>query len=137
MKIARALPEWFNELGLRDMNKDFDVEEGFVAEVDDKIVGFITHKPLRKDERELTWIGLLKEFQRKGIGTRLFKRLEKKLKDKGIKWLQVLTVAETEDYEPYERTRNFYHKVGFKDVKIKKKAGGKKEDMLVLKKEIG
>jgi len=121
MKIGRKLhPKWFDRFAIKQsMPLDLKIHKGFVAEERGKVLGFVTYTS-NEGETKISWIGADPKFQRKGIGTKLLKRLEKELKKLGIKELRVETVAESEKYEPYEITRAFYQKMGFKVERIRK-----------------
>lgn len=80
-------------------------------------------------------MGINPEFQKKGIGTKLIKKLEKELKKIGVKELRVDTLAESIKYKPYESTRAFYKKMGFKVEKVtkrKSKDTGEEFDLATL-----
>lgn len=61
-----------------------------------------------EDYAELYSIGTIAIVQGKGIGTQLIKRLEKQLKEQGVKKISLTT-----DYINNEATLNFYQKNGF------------------------
>jgi hypothetical protein len=46
LEVARALPQWFTQAGLEEMAHDFSLQEGFVATMGERIVGFITYESL-------------------------------------------------------------------------------------------
>lgn len=80
----------------------------FVAEVDEKIVGFANFSPVQKDGKiELGAIYLNPAYQGKGIGTSL---LAKGIKMDGVKKLIVNVEKEN------EKGMNFYHAKGFEFV---------------------
>jgi GNAT superfamily N-acetyltransferase len=85
---------------------------------------------------ELTWIGGRPDFQRKGIGRRLVEAIEQELSRRGVKTLEVSTVASTVHYEPYALTRRFYHAIGFSDVRVEPKGFPSGDDKLPLRKQI-
>ena len=41
LEIARALPSWFTPSGIRSMQVDLRYQSGWVATLEDRIVGFI------------------------------------------------------------------------------------------------
>ena len=49
-----------------------------------------------------------------GAGEMLFFEFERIMKERDINILQVKTLGESVEYPPYDRSRNFYRKVGFK-----------------------
>ncbi|WP_240913649.1 hypothetical protein [Thermococcus sp. JdF3] len=48
LEIAKELPEWFNEAGLRAMGRDLREEKTFVAVEGEEVLGFVTVKPLNE-----------------------------------------------------------------------------------------
>ena len=58
-------------------------------------------------------MGILKEYHRMGIGSELMERAEEYCQQKGLVYLTVKTLDGSVDFEPYERTRRFYEKMGF------------------------
>ena len=84
-------------------------------------------------------MGVDPKFHGKNIGTKLLEALERELKNIGLKELRVETLAESIEYEPYEKTRLFYKKMGFKPEKIRKiksKATGDILDLVTLVKKL-
>ncbi|MGA3107904.1 MAG: GNAT family N-acetyltransferase [Candidatus Bathyarchaeia archaeon] len=137
LEIARSLsPEWFSELGIKDIARDLQIEKGLIAEEDGKAVGFVIY--CAKDDRtaELSWIGVRPEIHRKGIGRALVSALEASLAQRGFRTLEVSTVAATIEDESYSRTRSFYRAVGFSDVQIDMKWYPSGADRLLLKKPL-
>ena len=138
LEIAKALhPAWFNELGLQEIVRDVQKERGLIAIDNGRAVGFVIY---RKNENgnsaELSWIAVRPEFHRRGVGRSLMNSLAEVLTQQGIRMLEVSTVAPTVEYEPYARTRSFYHGVGFSDVQIDKNYYRSGDDRLLLKKHL-
>jgi len=121
MKIAKKLhPKWFDKFAINvSMPLDLKIHKGFVAEEKGKILGFVTYTS-NEGETKISWIGVEPEFQGKGIGTKLLRKLEKELKRIGVKDLRVETVGDSTKYKPYEITRAFYRKMGFRVEKVRK-----------------
>ena len=59
------------------------------------------------------WLGVEKEFQRQGIGSRLLRAVEQKARDLRIDELATYTLGDSVEYQPYDVTRSFYWKCGF------------------------
>ena len=136
LEVARSLhPQWFNEVGIKNIARDLQIEECLIAEDDGKTVGFVIY--CTKDgTAELSWIGVRPELHRKGIGQALVNALEASLVKSGFRTLEVSTVAATIAYEPYARTRSFYHAVGFSDVQTDMKWYPSGDDRLLLRKSL-
>jgi ribosomal protein S18 acetylase RimI-like enzyme len=113
--ILRKLPEWFgNEKGLREYIKGVQ-ELPFFAAIDHNgsCIGFFSIKQHYHYTGEIYVCGILPEYQRKGIGKRLYAFAENYLKQYGFKYIIVKTLSEIADYEPYIHTQLFYKSVGF------------------------
>jgi len=138
LEVAKALhPGWFNELGLQEIAHDLQNEDGLVAVDNGKIVGFVIHCEREDDmSAELSWIAVRPELHRRGIGRLLVNSLVDVLTQQGVHTLEVSTVAPTVEYEPYARTRSFYHSVGFSDVQIDKNFFPSGDDRLLLRKHL-
>lgn len=140
MKVAGSLhPLWFDKVAINEsMPIDLNVQKGYVAEDKGTIIGFVTYTSDNGNVK-ISWLGILPEYQRRGIGARLLKVVEKELGKIGVKKIRVETVAESEKYEPYERTRAFYIKMGFKVEKVEKAASkdtGEKFDLATYVKNL-
>ncbi len=140
MGVAKKLhPKWFDKFAIsKSIPLDLKIHKGFVVEEKGKIYGFITYTS-KEGAVDISWLGVDPKLHRKKIGTKLINFLEKELKKIGVKELRVETLAESVEYEPYERTRIFYKKIGFqlKDIKkIKSKDTGEWLDMAILVKKL-
>jgi ribosomal protein S18 acetylase RimI-like enzyme len=83
---------------------------------------------------ELTWIAVHPNLHRKGIGRSLVEALEEVLVRLGVLALEVSTVADSVEYEPYARTRSFYHALGFLDIRVDRGWFPSGDDRLLLRK---
>lgn len=115
LAVARSLAKWFDKEGLRRIALELASPKGFVALRAGRLAGFVLWKPMDADVAELTWIGVSEELQHRGIGTALLAALQTELRAAGYRTLEVSTVADNLDYEPYARTRRFYRARGFVD----------------------
>jgi len=135
MKIAKALPEWFTKDGVRQIRYAIKRQPGLVAGENGKVTGFLTYRSW-KHIALMTWIGVDPSKRKKGTGRALLKEMEKIMKKKGIKKIKVSTLARTVRYKPYEETRKFYEKTGFRSVRIDKNFYKKSGDREILAKRI-
>lgn len=115
--VARSLPEWFNEPGIEQMTADLHDQMGAVAQMDGEVVGFITWCTHDDGVGEIGWIAVGPDQHRHGIGSCLLELAEDSLRDSGVTEVQVETLGDSVDYEPYERTRAFYRAAGYRDFK--------------------
>ena len=92
-----------------------DSEYCLVAEVDDKIGGFIIANTIIKEGTAwkrygyLAWIGVDEEYQRTGMGARLYRKLEEKLLGEGVRIIMCDTEAGNVG------AINFFRQLGFSD----------------------
>jgi ribosomal protein S18 acetylase RimI-like enzyme len=133
--MAKLLRQWFTETGIQQIARDLQSHKGLVALEDENIAGFVTYA-IAVDERvaELTWIAVHPNLHRKGIGRSLVGALEEVLARLGVSALEVSTVADSIEYEPYARTRSFYHALGFSDVHVDREWYPSGDDRLLLRK---
>jgi ribosomal protein S18 acetylase RimI-like enzyme len=93
----------------------FTTESDFclVAEVDNRIVGFILANTVEKEGTAwktygyLSWIGVALDFQRTNLGQRLYNKLEDILQDEGVR--MVIADTEAENIKAIE----FFKAMGF------------------------
>ena len=112
--ILRLLPQWFG------IEKHI---EGYVSKVADlpmfgclierDVAGLLSLKPHSEFAAEIYVIGVKPEQHRRGIGRRLILAVEDYAKERGIDFITVKTLSSSIDYEPYEKTRQFYSSMGF------------------------
>ena len=116
--ILESLTEWF------------EIDEGrekFIAECVDQIfiaakeagmnVGFLCLQETGKDTVELAVMGVLKNYQRNGIGRQLLEKAKDIAFTKGYSFLQVKTVKMGK-YDDYDKTNLFYLSCGFKEFEV-------------------
>ncbi len=113
LTIVENLPEWFDESARsRSIPTDIRHQEGFVAVSGQRVVGFVTLY-VAEGRLNIGWLGVDKEFQRQGLGSRLIEAAEMKAQDLGIDELATYTLGDNVEYQPYDVTRSFYWKCGF------------------------
>lgn len=114
--ILNRLPDWF---GLPDSTKKYIDDSRslpFWAYFEGKDpVGFLVMKETSSYTAEIYVMGVLKECHRRGIGTLLFRELEKYARKKNYEFIQVKTVQKGH-YEEYDRTNTFYERLGFREM---------------------
>lgn len=116
--ILEALTDWF---GIPEARETYIRESAdeimLVSEENGESNGFLCLKETGKDTVELAVMGVLPEYHRKGIGTKLFEAAKKIAVEKGFSFLQVKTV-QMGKYEEYDRTNRFYLALGFKEFEV-------------------
>ena len=114
IEIGEALPEWFDERARRkSIPIDVRHQDGYIAIEDGLAVGFITLY-VSDGRLNIGWLGVRKECQRKGIGHALLRQAEARARGLGISEIATYTLGDRVDYEPYEPTRRFYFRNGFR-----------------------
>jgi ribosomal protein S18 acetylase RimI-like enzyme len=83
-----------------------------VAEVDDRIVGFVLGTTVTKARSPwkygyLVWLGVLPEWQRDGIGSRLFDKVAEPMIEDGVRIFLVDTQADNEPALKFFKKRGF------------------------------
>lgn len=119
-KILESLPEWFGIAQAREEYiKNSANEVCFAArEGNKKPVGFLCLKETGKDTVEISVMGVLREYHRKGVGRSLFEEAKSFLKkQKEYSFIQVKTVR-MGMYEEYDVTNRFYLDLGFKEFEV-------------------
>jgi len=132
-EIIESLPNWF---GIPESNKEYIAEvadtDFYVAYMLEKEIGFfsiISHFP---QTSEIYVCGVLPDFHRLGIGTKLLKVIEKDLKKKGVNFLTVKTLSASHPDKGYAKTRKFYEAAGFVPLEEFKELWGKENPCLFM-----
>lgn len=116
--ILESLTAWFEMEEGREEYIAACVDQIFIAAKEDgKHVGFLCLKETGKDTVELAVMGVLKDYQRKGIGRKLLEKAKEIAWTKGYSFLQVKTVKMGK-YDDYDRTNLFYLSCGFKEFEV-------------------
>ena len=134
-RIATELKDWFNKEGLKNMKIDFELNNLVVAIENDKVKGFLCYSSY-SGKMLLMWMGVERGAQRKGVGQQLLHWLEKEGQKFGFHSIEVETLPDEDDYEPYKQTRAFYYKNGFEPVLYKKARIEGWNNLIVLEKKL-
>lgn len=121
--IVRTLPEWFTPNSIEtEITPDLRDKAALVAQVDGEPVGFVSwgEPEFHKEPGvvELHWIGVHRDWRGKGVGKALVRVMEEKLRQAGVKAVELWTVADSELYPPYADTRAFYRAIGYQDLYV-------------------
>jgi ribosomal protein S18 acetylase RimI-like enzyme len=118
-KIMHSLPEWFSPPEDIDKKAIMHMEQPFFAAYDgDAPIGFITLKIHNQYAADIFNLGVLEQFHRQGVGRRLLEAAEQYCRNCSYLYLTVKTLDSSAEYEPYERTRAFYRKMGFVPLEV-------------------
>ena len=134
VNIAKNLSEWFTEEAIKNISQDGLNNELLIAKINEKIVGFLIYKIIGKN-CEIQWLGVNRNNWRRNVGTKLIRELEKILKNDEIEEIFLSTLADTVNYEPYEITRKFFRKNGFRNKRVDKDFYPDGGDRLILHKK--
>ncbi|HEX7441621.1 MAG TPA: GNAT family N-acetyltransferase [Caldimonas sp.] len=117
--VLRTLPKWFGiEHALRMYARDSGVMPTFAAVEDDTVVGFLTLQEHFASAWEIHCMAIKAEARGQGLGSRLLSRAESWLVARGVRFLQVKTVAATSASLAYAQTREFYTRRGFTPLEV-------------------
>jgi len=135
--ILRSLPKWFSfEKAIIDYIEAVKSQLFFTAYNKNKPVGFISIQLINKLDAEIHVMGILEDYQSKGIGKQLLKTSEINLKKKKIKFIFVKTLSSKKRNKFYANTRKFYIHNGFYPLEETTKVWGKENPCLILAKII-
>lgn len=117
-QVLEALPDWF---GIQEAREEYIKDSGeqlfFAASEEGHPFGFLCLKETGKETVELSVMGVLKEYHRRGIGRELFTAAKACAADRGYQFLQVKTV-QMGRYDDYDNTNRFYISMGFKEFEV-------------------
>ncbi len=136
-EILGALPQWF---GIPESTAEY--VEGckmlpFAALYHgEAAVGFCALKQTAPQAGELYVLGLLPDWHRKGGGRRLLAWAEDYARKAGWRLLQVKTLDASARSAEYDRTREFYHAMGFVDLECFPALWDERNPCLVLVKPL-
>jgi len=117
--VLRSLPGWFGiEHALLMYVADTTKLPSFALEEDGSIVGFLTLREHFPAAWEVHCMAVHAGARGKGLGSLLLRHSEAWLRQRGVKLLQVKTVAATSDSADYAQTRKFYEAMGFTPLEI-------------------
>jgi len=135
LQIARSLPDWFTEEAIENLETDLEYNSAIIAVEDDMAIGFLCYTTY-SGKVLLLWMGVAPQNQRTGIGTKLLSWLIEEGRRLKLHNIEVETLPDEDDYEPYKSTRDFYYKNGFKRTLYKKSSKKGWDDQILLEKEI-
>lgn len=118
-KILQALPEWF---GIKEATEEYIKTSKnlplFAVYHEGQPVGFIVLRLHNPYTAEIYVMGILKEFQRKGLGKVLIDEAKAFCQKNRMEILTVKTLDASREDRAYDQTRRFYESVGFKPLEV-------------------
>jgi GNAT superfamily N-acetyltransferase len=118
IQLAKSLPAYFSDSAIIEMAHDFQHHDLYIARGDQQVVGLISICRKNYLVAEISWLAVAEDHHRSGIGTLLLQTAVQQLRQDQFQLLEVKTLAESVDYEPYVRTHRFYQKHQFISLEI-------------------
>ena len=117
--ILRTLPMWFGiEHALLTYARDSAVMPTFALSEGPLLVGFLTLREHFPDAWDIHCVAVRADARGRGHGSRLLAHAEAWLVERGVRFLQVKTVAATSASKEYAETREFYRRRGFTPIEV-------------------
>jgi len=117
--VLRSLPGWFGiERALLMYVADSGTRPTFGAEVDGRLIGFLTLTQHFESSWEVHCMAVSAPHRNASVGTSLLAAAEHHARTRGGRFLQVKTVAETSPSPEYAETRRFYLAKGFVPLEV-------------------
>jgi ribosomal protein S18 acetylase RimI-like enzyme len=82
------------------------------------------------------WMAVAAAWQNRGVGSLLLRHAFEDFVRRGIAAVEVSTVAASSGYHPYDATRAFYYRRGFRDVRVDPNYYWPGGDRLVLRRDL-
>lgn len=114
--LINDLPEWFDKNARENIPIDLHFQKGVVASRITEICGFLSFF-VYEGIGNIAWMAVKRNTRRRGIGKKLLDYFEFAMRQNGVKICQVYTLGDSVDYKPYNETRAFYYKNGYKEFK--------------------
>lgn len=132
-KILGHLPDWF---GIPNSTQEYIEASSqmkyWAAFEGNNPIGFVALKEHNPYTAELYVMGVEQEYHRRGIGRSLVQSCYGYCKEKGVEFLQVKTIDESNPNAFYAKTREFYKTLGFKPIECFENLWGKNNPCLLL-----
>ncbi len=117
--VLRSLPDWFGiEEALVRYAADSALLPTFATTGVQGLTGFLTLREHFPAAWEVHCIAVHASARNQGLGRHLLLHAERWLHQRGVRVLQVKTIAMTKKSPAYEQTRGFYTRMGFIPLEI-------------------
>jgi GNAT superfamily N-acetyltransferase len=119
-RVLRTLPLWFGiESSLLEYVRDTEQFPTFVArDAADVVAGFITLREHFAESWEVHCIAVAAPARNRGVGRALHAHVERWLGARGVRLLQVKTLADSHPSAEYAEARRFYASVGYVPLEV-------------------
>lgn len=117
--VLRSLPDWFGiEESLRMYARDSGQLPSFAIEKESRVVAFVSLREHFPESWEVHCIAVSATERNRGLGSDLLAHSERWLRDQGVRFLQIKTIAATKEDKYYAQTRQFYTRRGYMPVEV-------------------
>ena len=117
--VLRSLPMWFGiERALLMYARDSATMPTFALSDGPHLGGFLTLREHFPEAWDIHCVAVRADARGQGHGSRLLAHAEAWLKERGVRFLQVKTVAATSASTEYAETREFYRHRGFTPIEV-------------------
>jgi N-acetylglutamate synthase-like GNAT family acetyltransferase len=135
-EILRALPDWFGiESALLEYVEATRTEPTVMAETDSGVLGFLTLHRHNPHSAEIQCMAVHPDHHARGVGRALVREAEAMAAAGGAEFLEVKTLGPSRPDPNYERTREFYRRMGFRPLE-ENALWGKVNPCLILVKHL-
>jgi GNAT superfamily N-acetyltransferase len=118
-RLLGQLPDWFGiPEAVEELADRADGATAVVAISGRLEIGLMTLVRHTRYAAEIDVMAVAPEHHRQGVGRSMLDYAERLMARDGVEYLQVKTLADSVDYEPYERTRAFYAACGFRPLQV-------------------
>ncbi len=136
-EILDKLPEWFGmPEGIKEYVNNVHKYPYWAAIQSDKCIGFFSGKIHHQRTGDIYVCGVSPEFHNRGIGKALFHKMEEYFKKINCDYIIVKTLSDIANYEPYLRTKKFYHSIGFTELVTLTEMWDERNPCLIMIKDI-
>ncbi|UVO35695.1 GNAT family N-acetyltransferase [Bradyrhizobium arachidis] len=113
--LTALLPDWFKQgdASLKYADKA-EILPGYVARADGEPKGLLLYKKHDALAAEIFWLAVDPDYHRSGVGRSLVSAACNTALADGAKFLLVWTHHARTNDKPYEATRQFYERIGFR-----------------------
>ena len=136
-QILRLLPDWFgDEKSLVEYVNTVADLPFFAAFRDEECVGFFVGIIHHERTGDIYVCGIHPDYQGRGLGKKLYFELEQYFINNGCDYVMVKTLSPLRPSVHYNRTREFYHAVGFNDFYTDDAIWGSENPCLIVVKNL-
>lgn len=111
--MVRGLPDYFTEDVPDRVEADLGVHEAWLALDGDDPVGFVIAERRSSHAAEILWIAIDADRRGHGIGSALLDHVCGELAAGDVQLIEVKTLDQSANYEPYVATNAFWQRRGF------------------------